>query len=50
MFAKPSVQITTRDPGFPWTANYTEANRAGPKAVFPFSFTLEHFSIKVSSV
>lgn len=45
IFARPSVQITTIEPGFPLLANYIEDNKAGPKAVFPFSSILLNFSV-----
>jgi len=41
--AKPSVQIITIDPGFPYFANYNEAIKAGPRAVYPFSCNFSNF-------
>jgi len=40
MFAKPSVQRTTDDPGLPLAATSIDDNKAGPKAVWPLAYVL----------
>ena len=37
MFAKPSVQRTTDEPGLPLEATSIEDSKAGPRAVCPFA-------------
>lgn len=37
MFAKPSVQRTTEDPGLPFEATSIDESKAGPNAVWPLA-------------
>lgn len=48
MFAKPSVQRTTDDPGLPFEATYIAETSAGPKAVCPLASVLFKLFIRLS--
>lgn len=48
MFARPSVQRITDEPGLPFEAISIAATKAGPNAVCPFAYCLLRLLIKVS--